>query len=371
MAIWPLAGGEATGPVAGRPAIEAIGLGRRYRRRWALRDCTFRLPAGRICALVGPAGAGKTTLLSLAAGLVRPTEGTVRIGGASPARPGGRARIAHVTQGTPFSPRLTVAETLRLGRALHPGHWNARRAEQIVREGRLAPDARVGALTGGPGAAPTPARQWGSACLALALALGKEPELLLLDGLLADADPLVRHKIAALLLAQAAEYGTTVVLTSHLLAELDGVCDHLLVLGDGRVRLAGAVDAVIGAHALVMGERRGTALPPEITAHTVVEAQLAGRHFTAVVRRKGAIAAGSWEAAEPSVEELLLAYLRAPDAPAPIAADGEPDFPPPRRLPGGTPGHRPGIPGMPRNAAPGPPGARTGYDHHSGKGAAA
>ncbi|MFI6768757.1 ATP-binding cassette domain-containing protein [Streptomyces sp. NPDC050355] len=365
MAIRPVGGYEATGRAADRTAVEATGLGKRHRRRWALRDCTFRLPAGRICALVGPAGAGKTTLLSLASGLVRPTEGTVRIGGANGSGPAGRAKVAWVAQGGPLSPRLTVAETLRLGRELAPGHWSERRAEQIVRAGRLPPNARVGALCAGRGAH-----------LALTLALARQPELLLLDDLPAHADPLVRHQVAALLLAQAAEYGTTVVLTSPPLAELDGLCDHLLVLAGGRIRLAGAAEDAVGAHALVMGERRGEGLPPRIAAHPVVDAQLTGRHFTALIRPEGAIAPGPWEVAEPSVEELLLAYLRAPDVPAPNAPGGEPAAPRPRRLLGGTRGHRPGIPGMPRNAAPGRPGPpggapRIGHDQHSGKGAAA
>ncbi|MEU9120184.1 ATP-binding cassette domain-containing protein [Streptomyces sp. NPDC048506] len=366
MVTRPMVGGGvgATGRGSGRTAIEAIGLGRRYRRRWALRDCTFRLPAGRICALVGPAGAGKSTLLSLASGLARPTEGTVRVGGAGPATPSGRARVAYVAQGKPLYPRWTVAETLRLGRELNPGHWNTRRAERIVRDGRLPSDARVGALSGGQ-----------RTRLALALALAKEPELLLLDEPLADLDPLVRHRIVGLLLAEAAERGTTVVLTSQLLAELDGVCDYLLVLGGGRVRLAGEVDDVIGAHALVTGERRGAALPPQIAAHTVVETQLTGSRFTAVVRRKGAVAAGPWETAEPSLEELLLAYVRAPDAPALIAPSAEPVSPRLRHRPGGPPGHKPGIPGMPRNGTPARPGpaggAAHGGHHHSGKGAAA
>ncbi|MFE0188736.1 ATP-binding cassette domain-containing protein [Streptomyces sp. NPDC058989] len=277
----------------------------------------------------------------------------------------GRAKVAWVPQGGALSPRLTVAETLRLGRALAPGHWSERRAERIARAGRLPPDARVGALCAGQGVR-----------LALTLALARQPEVLLLDDLPAHADPLVRHQVAALLLAQAAEYGTTVVLTSPPLAELDGVCDHLLVLGGGRVRLTGAAEDVVGAHALVTGERRGEGLPPQIAAHPVVDAQLSGRHFTAVVRPEGAIAPGPWEVAEPSVEELLLGYLRAPDPPAPSAPGGEPAASRPRRFPGGTPGHRPGIPGMPRNAAPGRPGPpggapRIGHDHHSGKGAAA
>ncbi|MGI5259538.1 ATP-binding cassette domain-containing protein [Streptomyces angustmyceticus] len=359
---------QVTGRASGRTAVEAIGLGRRHRLRWALRDCTFRLPAGRICALVGPGGAGKSTLLSLVSGLTRPSEGTVRVGGAAPATAANRARTAHLTQGTPLYPRLTVAETLRLGRALNPGRWNARCAERIVREGRVPLDVRAGALTGGQ-----------RTLLGLALAFAKSPELLLLDEPLAGLDPIARHRTTALLLAQAAEHGTTVVLSSDLLAELDGVCDYLLVLGGGRIRLAGEVDDLIGAHALVMGAHRGTALPGAIAAHTVIDTQTSGRRFTAVVRRRGTVAAGPWETAEPSLEELLLAYLRAPDAPALIAPSAEPV---PARW-HRRPGNKPGIPGMPRNGPPGPgsrPGGRDGppggaagteHDHHSGKGAAA
>ncbi|WP_348772240.1 ABC transporter ATP-binding protein [Streptomyces sp. RPA4-5] len=371
---------QVTGRTPGRTAVEAVGLGKRYRRRWALRDCTFRLPAGRICALVGPNGAGKSTLLSLVSGLTRPREGSVRVWGEAPSGASARPRVAHLTQGTPRYPRLTVAETLRRGRELNPGRWSGRCAERIVRDGHLPLGARVGALSQGQ-----------RTFLALALAFARSPELLLLDEPLAGLDPLARHRITALLLAQAAEQGTTVVLSSDLLAELDGVCDHLLVLGGGRVRLAGEVDDVIGAHALVMGQRRGAGLPPGIGAHPVVEAQLSGRHFTAVVRRKGPVAAGPWEVAEPSLEELLLAYLRAPGAPGLIAPSAEPLSAPERR----RPGNKPGIPGLPRNGPPGPAGLRGGrqyppdgaprtgreyppdsaprtrHIHHSGKGAAA
>lgn len=385
--------GGRTGRASGRTAIEVIGLGKRYRRRWALRDCTFRLPAGRICALVGPSGAGKTTLLSLASGLIRPTEGVVRAGGADPATASGRVRTAHLTQGKPLYPRLTVAETLRMGRELNPGRWNGARAERIVRDGQVPLDARVGTLSAGR-----------RTRVAFALALAKEPELLLLDEPLADLDPLGRHQIAGLLLAQAAEHGTTIVLASHVLAELDGICDYLLLLGGGRVRLAGEVDDVIGAHALLMGPHgtsdgppqgiaggppRGTAaagLPPEIAAHTVVDAQLTAGQLTALVRRKGPFT-GPWEAVEPSLEELLLAYLRAPDAPELIAPSAEPVSPRLR--------HKPGVPGLPRNGpaagagavpvtragpagrgTPHPAGRPAGagpavYDQHNGKGAVA
>ncbi|MFG2227372.1 ABC transporter ATP-binding protein [Streptomyces sp. NPDC048644] len=340
--------GVPTGRASGRTAIEAVGLGKRYRRRWALRDCTFRLPAGRICALAGPNGAGKSTLLSLFSGLARPAEGAVRVFGADPVKPAGRTGIGYLTQDKPLYPRLTVDETLRMGRALNPVGWCQERAEQVVREGRVPLDARVGSLSGGQ-----------RTRVALALTLARCPEILLLDEPLADLDPLVRHQITALLMAQAAEHGTTIVMSSHLLAELDGVCDYLLVLGEGRVRLAGEVDDVIGAHSLLMGELNGpgAGLPSRIAAHAVVEAQVSGRQFTAMVRRQGPVN-GPWEAVEPSLEELLLAYLRAPGVPALIAPSAEPipcrPHAPAEAGPGAGPWgtrlrHKPGIPGMPRN----------------------
>ncbi|MFJ6746630.1 MULTISPECIES: ATP-binding cassette domain-containing protein [unclassified Streptomyces] len=355
-----------TGRASGRTAIEAVGLGKRYRRRWVLRDCTFRLPAGRICALAGPNGAGKTTLLSLASGLLRPDAGQVRVGGAGPDTAAGRARVAHVTQGKPLYPRLTVAETLRLGRELNPGHWNQARAEQLMREGRVPLDARVGSLSGGR-----------RTRVALALALAAQPEILLLDeappcperaakDTASDVDPLLRHEVAGLLLAEAAERGTTIVMSSYALAELDGVCDYLLVLGGGRVRLAGEVDDVIGAHALLVGTHRGAGAPPRTGAHTLVDAEVTGRQFTALVRRQGPLH-GPWEAVEPSLEEVLLGYLRAPDAPELIAPSAEPLSPRLRR----TPGNKPGIPGMPRNGPGGrhcPPGGAERARHHHDSG---
>lgn len=309
--------------IAGHTAIEAVGLGLRFRRDWALRNCTFRLPAGRVCALVGPNGAGKSTLFALAAGLHRPTEGTVSVFGVDPATPHGRAHVAILTQDKPLYPRLTVAETLRMGYELNRDRWSRETAERIVRGGDVPLDVRVGTLSSGQ-----------RTRVALALVFGRRPELMLLDEPLADLDPLVRHEIVGLLMAQAAEHGTTIVLSSHVLAELDGVCDYVLVLADGRVRVAGEADDVIGAHTLLTGPypgagaagatgATGAGLPPEIAAHTVIESRVTGRQLTALVRRQGPVA-GPWTAADPTLEELLLSYLRVPDAPELIAPSAEP-----------------------------------------------
>ncbi|MFF5427116.1 MULTISPECIES: ABC transporter ATP-binding protein [unclassified Streptomyces] len=267
-------------------ALTAGLLGLRYGGRrggWALRECDFALPAGRVCALVGPNGAGKSTLLALAAGLLRPTEG--HITGPD------RERIAYVAQDKPLHPRLSVADTLRMGRELNPGRWDEAAARRVLADA-LDPRSPVRDLSGGQ-----------RTRVALALALGKRPELLLLDEPMADLDPLARHQLMGLLMADAAERGTTVVMSSHILTELEGACDHLLLLAGGRVRLDGPVDDLLAAHTLLTGP------VADLAPHTVVESRTTGRQLTALVRHEGPVA-GPWETAAPSLEDLLLAHLR-------------------------------------------------------------
>ncbi|WNO73757.1 ABC transporter ATP-binding protein [Streptomyces sp. AM8-1-1] len=277
-------------------ALQADGLGRRFRHGWALRECTFRLPAGRICGLVGPNGAGKSTLLALAAGLLRPTEGSIEILGTDPAS--ARARMAYVGQDKPLHPQLTVAQTLRLGAELNPDVWDMDTAQRVVAAGEIDGTARVRTLSGGQ-----------RTRVALALALGKRAELLLLDEPMADLDPLARHQLMGTLLADAAERGTTVVMSSHILTELEDTCDYVVLVDAGRIRLAGGTDDLLTAHTLVTGPAR------DLAPHTVVEARTTGRATTALLRRDGPVS-DAWQTAQPSLEELLLAHLRNPDAPA-------------------------------------------------------
>ncbi|MEV5596931.1 ABC transporter ATP-binding protein [Streptomyces sp. NPDC052496] len=291
-------------------AIEAVGLGKKYRRGWALRDCSFRLPAGHVCALVGPNGAGKSTFLGTATRLVRPTAGTLRLFGVPVSDPAVLEHIAFLAQDKPLYARFTVAETLRLGRELNP-RWDAAVAERIVRAGRIPFDARIATLSGGQ-----------RTRVALALAFGKRPKLLLLDEPMADLDPLARHELSGLLLAEAAEHGTTVVMSSHLVSEMADMCDYLLVLAEGRLRMAGRTDELVPGHVLVTGlaQPSGAApgsggVPAELTErHTVVESRVTGRQFTALIRPGGPLP-DSWETTEPDMEEVLLAYLRSPGAP--------------------------------------------------------
>ncbi|MEV0529809.1 ABC transporter ATP-binding protein [Streptomyces sp. NPDC050439] len=279
-------------------AIEAAALAKSYGRQGpVLRDCSFRLPAGRICAVVGPNGAGKSTLLALAAGLMRPTGGTLTVLGTDPAA--AREHIAYVAQDKPLYPQLSIADTLRLGAELNPGRWDAALAERVVREGDLDPKLRVRTLSGGQ-----------RTRVALALALGKRAQLLLLDEPMADLDPLARHQLMGTLMAEAAEHGTTVVMSSHIVGELADACDYLLLVSGGRVRLGGGIDDLVAAHALVTGRRPVEELAP----HTVVESRATGRGLTALIRPEGRVTE-DWELEEPSLEELLLAHLRSPDAP--------------------------------------------------------
>ncbi|MFF2187376.1 ABC transporter ATP-binding protein [Streptomyces sp. NPDC058155] len=286
-------------------AIEATGLGKRYRRkgRWALRDCSFRIPQGRICALVGPNGAGKSTLLALASGLLPATEGGVRVLGEHPATV--RERIAYVAQDKPLYGQLTIRDTLRMGYELNPGRWDAEAAERIVTEGGLDLGVRVRTLSGGQ-----------RTRVALALALGKRPELMLLDEPMADLDPLARHQLMGTLMAEAATHGTTVVISSHILAELEGTCDYLLLLDDGRIRLGGETEDLLTAHRLITGP------VSDLDPHTVVDTRATGRGLTALIRPDGPVGP-DWQTVEPSLEELLLAHLRSPGAPVLLTPSAE------------------------------------------------
>ncbi|MFJ6697017.1 ABC transporter ATP-binding protein [Streptomyces sp. NPDC091272] len=288
-------------------AIEAVGLGKKYGRlgKAAVRDCSFRVPQGRICALVGPNGAGKSTLLGQLAGLVRPSEGEVKVMGKAPGD--AREHIAFLAQEKPLYPQFTIGETLRMGHELNPGRWDAGRAARIVGEGNLDLTTKVRALSGGQ-----------RTRVALALCLGKQPDLLLLDEPMADLDPLARHQLMGNLLAEAGESGTTVVISSHILAELEGACDYLLLMENGRVRLGGETDELLSAHALLSGP------VAEIDAGTtVIESRVTGRQMTALVRRDGPVG-GAWEVDEPTLEELLLAHMRSPDAPSLLTPSAEP-----------------------------------------------
>ncbi|HTW02043.1 MAG TPA: ABC transporter ATP-binding protein [Streptosporangiaceae bacterium] len=218
-------------------AIEAGGLGKRYRRRWALSDCTLTVPAGQVVGLVGPNGAGKTTLLHLAVGLATPTSGTISVLGARPAGSKRLARIGFVAQDAPVYAGLSVAGHLRMGRSLNPG-WDDALARRRVEQTGVDPRQRASSLSGGQ-----------RAQLALTLAIAKTPDLLVLDEPVASLDPLARREFLEAVAEIAALRGITVILSTHLVADLERICGYLILLAASRVRMAGPVAGLLAAHA--------------------------------------------------------------------------------------------------------------------------
>jgi len=277
--------------------LTARGLGKQYHRRWALSDCTLDIPAGQVVGLVGPNGAGKTTLLHLATGLLQPTAGTIKVLGGQPANsPAQLARVGFVAQDTPTYSRLTVADHLRLGAHLNP-RWDAVLARDRI--DRLDLDQRqvAGKLSGGQ-----------RAQLALTLAIAKKPELLILDEPVASLDPLARREFLQGLMEAVADQGLSVLLSSHLVADLERVCDYLIVLVASRVQIAGEVEQLLATHHLLTGPRRD---PNNLPAdQQVISASSTDRQTTLTVRTKVPIHDPAWTVSPIGLEDLVLAYMR-------------------------------------------------------------
>lgn len=277
--------------------LRAHGLGKRYGRRWALSDCNLEIPTGKVVGLVGPNGAGKTTLLHLAVGLLAPTAGTIEVLGDRPAAsPAQLGRVGFVAQETPAYATLSVADHLRLGAWLNPG-WDDKRAKHRIEGLGLDAAQKAGKLSGGE-----------RAQLALTLAIAKRPELLLLDEPVAGLDPLARREFLQGLMEVVAEHGVSVVLSSHLVADLERVCDYLVVLVASHVRVAGEVEGLLTSHRRLIGPRRDPAGLP--ATQEVIEASHTDRQSTLLVRVEGPILDPAWTVEEISLEDLVLAYMR-------------------------------------------------------------
>jgi ABC-2 type transport system ATP-binding protein len=285
-------------------ALRCAGLGHRYGRRlWGLRDCDVDVPAGRVVALVGPNGSGKTTLMSMAAGLLPVTEGIVEAAGAVPAQR--LDRIGFVAQDAPLWPRLRVADVLDIGRSMNRGFDAAMAAERIGRLG-IRPRARISALSGGE-----------RAQVALTLVLAKRPELFLLDEPMANLDPLARREFLGSMFEACHETGATVVYSSHAVAELERVCDYLIVLRTGRVRLVGDIDELRSRHQVIRGPDGWL----DGGGWQVISQRSMAGQTTALVRCDDAHRPGpGLQAAAPAFEELVLGYLDADAARLPEEA---------------------------------------------------
>jgi ABC-2 type transport system ATP-binding protein len=286
-------------------AVEARDVSKRYRNVWALRECSFQLPAGRIIALVGANGAGKSTLMSIISGMLAATSGWLLVNG-RPVEKGGGAtadassRVAILAQDKPLYRDFSVADMLRFGRCTNR-LWDQRRALSWLERFDVPLDRRCGKLSGGQ-----------RAQVALAVALGSRPAVLLLDEPLANLDPVARTEVTGELMAEAADGDMTVMLSTHIVAELSGVGDHLLLLDAGRPVLTGDVERLLAGHLRLTGPRADR--PP--SPGTVVQAQHTDRQSTFVVRLPDtpippAVVAPGWTAQPFPLDQLVLTYLKA------------------------------------------------------------
>lgn len=279
--------------------LRARGLGKRYGKRWALTDCTLDIPAGHVVGLVGPNGAGKTTLLNLASGQLAPTAGSIEVLGGSPGSgPAQLAKIGFVAQDTPTYAGLTVAEHLKLGARLNPG-WDETLAQGRIRRLGLDLGQRAGTLSGGQ-----------RAQLALTLGVAKRPELLILDEPVAALDPLARREFLQALMEATAEQTLSVVLSSHLVSDLERACDFLIVLVDSRVQVSGEVEELLSTHHRLTGPRRD---PERLPAdQKLISESHTDRQSTLIVRTAGPIHDPAWTVSQVSMEDLVLAYMAMP-----------------------------------------------------------
>ena len=279
--------------------LRAIGLGKKYKRRRALSGCTLDIEAGHVTGLVGPNGAGKSTLLNLAAGMLEPTAGTIEVcGGVPGSGPDQLAKVGYVAQSTPVYAHLTVEDHLRLGARLNPS-WDEKLAKRRVELIGLDPKQQAGKLSGGQ-----------RAQLALTIGIAKRPELLLLDEPVAALDPLARREFLSDLMEAVAAHGLSVVLSSHLVADLERVCDHMIVLADSQVRLAGEVEDLLTTHHRLSGPRRDLdTLPGD---QQVISASHTDRQTTVLVRTASPILDPSWTVGRLSLEDLVLEYMSNP-----------------------------------------------------------
>jgi ABC-2 type transport system ATP-binding protein len=281
--------------------IETSGLTKQYRRVTALSDCTISVPEGRISALVGPNGAGKTTLLRLLAVLASPTAGRATVLGGPPRQdPAYLAEIGFLAQEIPLYRRLTARDHIGIGAHLNP-RWDGESVRERLGGLKIPLDRPVGTLSGGQ-----------RAQVALALTLAKRPRLLLLDEPLAALDPLARRNFLAALAEAAAGGNLTIVLSSHLIADIERVCDHLILLAASRVQLCGDTETLLAEHRVLTGPRKDTTAIAR--THAIVREDTTARQTTLLVKLNGPVIDPAWAVEEANLEEIVLGYMSQDEA---------------------------------------------------------
>jgi ABC-2 type transport system ATP-binding protein len=279
-------------------AIKTEALGKRYRSFWALKDCSINVPKGSVSALVGPNGAGKTTLLKLLVSLSRPSAGTATILNQTPSQsPEYLSEIGYLAQEIPMYSRLNAKEHIAMGQHLNSS-WDSELATKRLEELSIPLDRPVGKLSGGQ-----------RAQVALGLALAKKPKLLLLDEPVAALDPLARVDFLKSL-AQAvtdADGELTVVMSSHLLADLERVCDHIIILASGETQLCDDIDKVLKSHKLLVGKHQESVSSDD---YNIIQQTDTAKETTMLVKLNNAsFHSPHWHMRDVDIEEIVLAYM--------------------------------------------------------------
>jgi ABC-2 type transport system ATP-binding protein len=288
------------------PALEAVALGKRYGHKWGLQDCSIRLPVGRVAALVGPNGSGKSTLLRMAAGITTPSAGEIRVFGHSPQDQTVEVlrQIGYLDQERPLYRPFRVQEMLKFGRRLNP-NWDDALARGYLTDLEISSDAKISDLSVGQ-----------QAQVALTMCLAKRPALLLLDEPVAALDPVAREGLMHVLLRSVVDDHTTVLLSSHAISDLATICDYVIILSRARVHVADDLDYVLASHRLLLGSREHLPdIPPGVIVISTTHSE---RETALLVRVEVPIADPSWRVVEPTLEEIVLAYLREQQPKTPV-----------------------------------------------------
>ncbi|HUS26170.1 MAG TPA: ABC transporter ATP-binding protein [Nevskiaceae bacterium] len=278
-------------------AIKTSNLGKRYRTFWALEDCNITVPSGSVTALVGSNGAGKTTLLKLLVGLSASSSGNAVVLGNSRSKNADYlADIGYLAQEIPLYESFNAREHIKMGEKLNQ-EWDSKLAASRLEELDIPLDRPVGKLSGGQ-----------RAQVGLALALAKKPKLLLLDEPVAALDPLARADFLSSLAQAVAEANgeLTVVMSSHLLSDLERICDHIILLATGKTQLCESIEEAIDSHRLLTGKRR------QLTGKenfTVIKESQTERETRLLVRVDGKVTDAHWHVSDVDIEEIILAYM--------------------------------------------------------------
>jgi ABC-2 type transport system ATP-binding protein len=280
-------------------ALETSDLGRRYMLHWGLRNCTLQIPEGSITGLVGPNGAGKSTLLRLCAGMSRPSAGSLSVFGqtVNPNSASFLAKVGYLDQLRPLYKQLRVDETLKFAQKMNPS-WDQSSAVRWLEELNIPFDWKVGLLSVGQ-----------QAQIALAVCMGKRPNLMLLDEPFASLDPLARRGVTQIILDSVAERQSTVFLSSHIVSELEPICDYLIVLSKSEVQLAGTTESILANHHVLVGPAESASFD---SAH-VISSVTTGRQTTLLIEGEHGRVDDSWQVLAPDLEEIFLGYLANPN----------------------------------------------------------